>query len=73
MGFTHLINRLPVDLDQIHRFTHEWERQARLQLRTGNPHALSQYEQQGRLHGSTTTEMGLEIIGGWAAAGQRRF
>ena len=33
----------PIELEQIHRFTHPWEAAASLQLRHGNPAAFDQY------------------------------
>ncbi len=39
-----------VELEQIHRFTNDWERHASLHLRAGNPQILTQYLAEGRLH-----------------------
>ena len=39
-----------IELEQIHRFSHEWERSASLQLRAGSPQVLTQYLAEGRLH-----------------------
>src|SRR5690606_5385203 len=70
--FAHLVNTYgATELEQVHRFNHEWERKASLQLRKGNPDALTEYERQGRLHGGTTLEMEPQIIGAWWAARQR--
>lgn len=42
-----------IELDQVHRFTHRWERDASLQLRAGNPDISAVYDTHGRLHGGT--------------------
>ena len=70
--FAHLISQHgAVELDQIHRFHNDWERKASLQLRTGNPDALGDYEQHGRLHGGSAQEMESKIIAEWTAARSR--
>jgi len=47
--FAHLVERHgAVDLDQVHRFRHHWERQASLRLRTGDHQALVEYDRHGR-------------------------
>ena len=67
--FAHLIDQHgAVELDQVHRFRNDWERKASLQLRTGNPGALADYKQHGRLHGGSAQEMELKIIAAWTAA-----
>ena len=37
------------ELVRIHRFTHPWEAEASLQLRAGDPAALDNYEEHGRI------------------------
>jgi conjugative relaxase-like TrwC/TraI family protein len=70
--FGYLVDQHPaVELDQIHRFHQEWERSASLQLRSGNPQALAEYEARGRLHDGTSMEMESQIIGAWWASRQR--
>lgn len=70
--FAHLVDRHgAVALDQVHRFSHEWERQTSLQLRTGHPEAIEAYERHGRLHGGTSTEMEKQVIESWWAATAR--
>ena len=70
--FAHLVNQHgAVELDQVHRFRNDWERKASLQLRTGNPNALADYEQHGRLHGGSAQEMESTIIAAWTAARSR--
>ena len=64
--FAHLVNTYgAIELDQVHRFQHEWERQASLALRTGDPTALVEYDRHGRLHGGTQTAMETELIDTW--------
>ncbi|MGH3650592.1 MAG: MobF family relaxase [Acidimicrobiia bacterium] len=67
--FAHLVNTHgAIELDQVHRFHHEWERQASLALRTGDPMALVEYDRHGRLHGGTQTAMEDELIDAWRTA-----
>jgi ATP-dependent exoDNAse (exonuclease V) alpha subunit len=67
--FGHLVDTLgAVELDEVHRFTQEWEKQASLQLRAGDPAALDIYNHQGRIHSGTPTEMEAEIIEAWKQA-----
>jgi conjugative relaxase-like TrwC/TraI family protein len=70
--FAHLVNTYgAIELDQVHRFQHEWERQASLALRTGDPTALAEYDRRGRLHGGTQTAMETELIDTWKQARDR--
>ncbi|MGA7272306.1 MAG: MobF family relaxase, partial [Acidimicrobiia bacterium] len=70
--FAHLVNQYgAVELDQVHRFQHEWERQASLALRAGDPAALVEYDMRGRLHGGAQTAMETELIETWKAARER--
>jgi conjugative relaxase-like TrwC/TraI family protein len=67
--FAHLIQRHgAIELDQIHRFVHDWERRASLQLRRGDPGALLEYDRHGRIHGGTVSEMEKEVVDAWRAA-----
>jgi RecA/RadA recombinase len=67
--FGHLVDSLgAVELDRIHRFHNTWERQASLQLRNGEPAALTEYERHGRLHAGAIGEMESEIIEAWQQA-----
>jgi len=71
--FAHLINQYgAIELDQVHRFQHEWERQASLRLRTGDPSALVEYDRRGRLHGGTQSSMETELIEAWKTARSQR-
>src|SRR5690606_23216878 len=42
-----------IELDQVHRFTHPWERDASLRLRRGDTTVLDVYDTHGRLHGGS--------------------
>lgn len=67
--YTHFTERHdPVQLDEVHRFTNEWERKASLRLRDGNPMAIGEYDRQGRIHGGTTEEMETKVIADWQKA-----
>jgi len=67
--FAHLITTHgAVELDQVHRFHHPWERQASLRLRSGDPGVLTVYERRGRLHGGTLEQMEAEMIAAWEHA-----
>ena len=39
-----------IELDQVHRFHHQWEAEASLRLRDGDPTGIDAYESAGRLH-----------------------
>lgn len=67
--FGHLVDTLgAVELDEVHRFTHGWEKRASLRLRAGDPAALYAYQHQGRIHAGTPDEMEAEVIGTWKQA-----
>jgi len=56
-------------LEEIHRFTQPWERQASLALRTGDPAVLPTYEAEGRLHACPDTDTALDqVFTHWHAA-----
>lgn len=58
-----------VELAEIHRFTARWERDASLQLRQGDPAALTPYQAAGRLHPCPDTDTALDgLFARWAAA-----
>ena len=70
--FAHLVDSHGgVELDQVHRFRHHWERQASLRLRAGDPGVLAEYETQERLHGGTREQMKAEAINAWDQARRR--
>jgi hypothetical protein len=58
-----------VELNQIHRFSHAWERPASLALRDGTPGALAAYRLAGRLHPCEDGDTALDgVFAHWAAA-----
>ena len=58
-----------IELEQIHRFSHEWERHASLQLRAGNPTILPLSLEQGRLHPCPDSDTALEgVFDHWSQA-----
>jgi hypothetical protein len=58
-----------VELNQIHRFSHAWERPASLALRDGTPGALAAYRLAGRLHPCADGDTALDgVFAHWAAA-----
>jgi len=67
--FEHLIDTHgAIELDQVHRFSNEWERQASLQLRRGDPTVADIYDIEGRLHGGTAIRMERDALHAWADA-----
>ncbi|HVB44053.1 MAG TPA: MobF family relaxase [Streptosporangiaceae bacterium] len=56
-----------VQLTEPQRFTHEWERDATLRLRTGDVTVLAEYEEHGRLRGGTPDEATEQAYRGWLA------
>ena len=67
--FEHLIDTHgTIELDQVHRFSNTWERQASLQLRRGDSTVADVYDLEGRLHGGTATRMERDALHAWALA-----
>jgi len=67
--FAHFVDRFgAVELDQVHRFQHDWERQASLRLRTGDPDVLAEYERYGRIHDGRLDAMEGQVIKAWKEA-----
>ena len=70
--FAHLVDTHGcVELDQVHRFRHDWERHASLRLRKGDPAVLTEYDRRGRLHDGTLNQMEEEVITAWRQARSR--
>ena len=70
--FDHLIDTHgAIELDQVHRFSNDWERQASLRLRRGDPTVADVYDLEGRLHGGTATRMERDTLDAWWAARKR--
>lgn len=55
------------ELVDIHRFTHEWERAASLDLRHGHPEAVDAYLSHDRVREGTTEEMLDAAYAAWSA------
>jgi ATP-dependent exoDNAse (exonuclease V) alpha subunit len=60
-----------IELDRVHRFTHPWEAEASLRLRSGDPTVAMQYERHGRLHGGTPAQVRQDAVAPWWDAGQQ--
>ncbi len=45
------------ELTEVHRFTHEWEKAASLDLRAGRPRVLKVYQRHDRIHEGPTAQM----------------
>ncbi|GBD83813.1 multifunctional conjugation protein TraI [bacterium BMS3Abin02] len=70
--FAHLVDTYGcVELGQVHRFRHNWERHASLRLRNGDPSVLGDYQRHGRLHDGTLDQMETDIITAWQQARTR--
>jgi hypothetical protein len=70
--FAHLIDTYgAIELDQVHRFTNRWEREASLRLRNGDPGVLVEYDRRGRLHDGTRHDMETGILDAWSQARRR--
>jgi conjugative relaxase-like TrwC/TraI family protein len=70
--FAHLIDTYgAIELDQVHRFSNRWEREASLRLRNGDPGVLDEYDRRGRLHDGARHDMETEILDAWSQARSR--
>jgi hypothetical protein len=57
-----------IDLTGVHRFAREWEAEASLALRRGDPRVLTVYQEQRRIHACTGTEDAVAAVHAhWAA------
>ncbi|MFN3256975.1 MAG: MobF family relaxase [Ilumatobacter sp.] len=54
-----------VELDRVHRFDNDWERDASLRLRRGDTDVAELYDHHGRLHGGTEHRMRAAAITRW--------
>lgn len=67
--FGHLVNTLgAVELDEVHRFTHECQPAASLRLPAGDSTVLDTYQQHGRIHTGSPEKMETEINTVWKQA-----
>jgi conjugative relaxase-like TrwC/TraI family protein len=70
--FTHLVDTHgAIELDQLHRFTHAWERDATRRLRQGDVTVIGDYQRHGRLHAGTPGAMEAAVIDAWGQAWRR--
>ncbi len=70
--FNHLVDTHgAIELDQVHRFHNDWERNASLQLRSGDASVADIYDLHGRLHGGTTSRMDRDALDAWETARQQ--
>ncbi|MDQ6944740.1 MAG: AAA family ATPase, partial [Actinomycetota bacterium] len=70
--FGHLIDCYgAIELDRVHRFAHEWERDASLRLRRGDTEVLDLYDEHGRIHGGTRRQMEQAVVAAWWQARAR--
>jgi len=64
--FSHLIDCFgAIELDRVHRFANDWEREASLRLRRGDTEVLTLYDDHGRLHGGTRRQMERAVVEAW--------
>jgi ATP-dependent exoDNAse (exonuclease V) alpha subunit len=67
--FSHLTTTCgAIELDQVHRFTHQWERAASLRLRNADATVLVEYNRRGRLHDGAATDLESELMEAWRQA-----
>jgi hypothetical protein len=64
--FGHLIDCYgAIELDRVHRFANDWERDASLRLRRGDAEVLDLYDDHGRIHGGTRRQMERAVLDAW--------
>ncbi|HVR79666.1 MAG TPA: MobF family relaxase [Acidimicrobiia bacterium] len=67
--FGHLVDTLgATELNEVHRFTHQWETEASLRLRAGDTQVVDVYDKQGRIHAGSAEEIEAQILEAWMAA-----
>ncbi len=54
-----------IELERVHRFDNDWERESSLRLRRGDVTVAEVYEQHGRLHGGTRNQMERASVNAW--------
>ena len=70
--FGHLVDcHGAIELDRVHRFANDWERDASLALRRGDTEVLDLYDHHGRLHGGTARQMEEAVVDAWWQARTR--
>ena len=55
-----------IELEKVHHFTNDWERDASLRLRRCEVTAADDYDQHGRLHGGTAGQMERRAVARWS-------
>ena len=55
------------ELAEVHRFNHDWERDASLRLRAGDTSVIPEYEDRGRLQAGTREQMQAAAVRGYLA------
>jgi conjugative relaxase-like TrwC/TraI family protein len=56
---------LTIELDQLHRFTHDWEAAATLRLRRGDPSVLNTYAEHGAIIAGTFDDHLAGVVNEW--------
>jgi len=70
--FGHLVDTFgAIELDEVHRFTNQWESEASLRLRAGDPLVVDAYDKHGRIHAGSVEQIEAQILGAWMAARER--
>jgi conjugative relaxase-like TrwC/TraI family protein len=70
--FGHLVDSAgAIELGRVHRFNHDWERDASLRLRRGDVSVVDLYERHERLHGGTSGQMRRAVVKAWGEATDR--
>jgi conjugative relaxase-like TrwC/TraI family protein len=54
-------------LEEIHRFQHQWERDASTRMREGDGTVVDLYSHHQRIHGGTEAEMYAQVLDAWIA------
>lgn len=64
--FAHLVDTFgAIELGRVHRFNHEWKREASVRLRRGDTSVVEVYERAGRLHGGSPRQMRRAVVERW--------
>jgi len=56
---------LTIELDQLHRFAHQWEADATLRLRRGDATVIDDYRQHGAINAGTFDDHLADIVNAW--------
>ncbi|HEU4319882.1 MAG TPA: MobF family relaxase [Acidimicrobiia bacterium] len=70
--FGHLVDTFgAVELDEVHRFSNQWETQASLRLRAGDPQIVDAYDKHGRIHAGSADQIEAQILEAWMTTRER--